>query len=576
LESIQNYSSHEDIEDSKQRISSRYSGTVGTVSQRDAFLKRIGELQQFDEEGARAIVGDAVESNLSGLIVETLIKPLATALGVKENTAKKLWEDEASKVRVATEAIKANEEPATEERARLEWEDKERRKREAEAEQARLWNSCKDIAESPALLADMEAGVHRLGVVGEGAAIRGAYLTASSRLNRRRAMCLLRRGAASVGKNFLITKVLELFPTDSVIRMSSGSPLSLVYYGGGDEDALKGKVLYLAEAAILADKKGAENPISLLLRTLISEGRIDHTVAVPRADGSPVTMSVKRKGPVVVIVTSARDNIEEEMLTRLMTSDADESSKQTLDVLADVLSDEDRDVDKAAIEKWLDYQRWLELDAPYDVVIPFRDAILAAYQRRLADIDSQGRRPSIQLRIRRDVHGFLTAIKTSAILHRAQRQADSVGRIVATLDDYRHAHEAFDGGLGRLYKIKTPETALAVVRAIEAMGATKEKGVKVSVTDLMNKLGITGRGTANDRLRDAEERGFLKLLDPATEYGRTSARVYRIGRTSEEIAKDIEAGGTLGVFPPPEDVLLELQRAGSKSICRHANAKDQP
>ena len=153
---------------------------------------------------------------------------------------------------------------------------------------------------------------------------------------------------------------------------------------------------------------------------------------------------------------------------------------------------------------------------------------------------------------------------------------DSNGRIVASLDDYRHAHEAFDGGLGRLHKIKTPETALAVVRAIEAMGATKDKGVKVSVTDLMDKLGITGRGTANDRLRDAEERGFLKLVDPAAEYGRTSARVYKIGRTSEEIAKDVAAGGKLGVFPPPEDVLLELQSAASTSFPRSpANVEDK-
>jgi hypothetical protein len=75
----------------------------------------------------------------------------------------------------------------------------------------------------------------------------------------------------------------------------------------------------------------------------------------------------------------------------------------------------------------------------------------------------------------------------------------------------------------------------------------------------MDKLGITGRGTANDRLRDAEERGFLKLVDPAAEYGRTSARHYKIGKTSEEIARDIEAGGTLGVFPSPDDVLLQVQ-----------------
>jgi hypothetical protein len=421
LENIKKYCSHQDIEDSKQQVSSRYSGTVGTVSPREGFLKRIGELPPFDEDGARAIVGDATKAGLSSLMVETMFKPLAEALGVKEAVARKFWKHAENQIRAAAESAKVNEESTAEERARLELDGKESRKREAEAEQARLWNSCKGIAQSPTLLADLEAVVHRLGVVGEGDAIRGAYLTASSRLNRTSVICLLRRGASSVGKNFLITKVLELFPTDSVIRMSSGSPLSLVYYGGGDEDALSGKVLYLAEAAILADKKGAESPLTILLRTLISEGRIDHNVAVPQADGSPVTMSVKRNGPVVVIVTSARDNIEEEMLTRLMTSDADESSKQTLDVLADVLTNEHRDVDEAEIKKWVDFQGWLEVSAPYDVVIPYREAILAAYKRRLADIEAHGQRPNIQLRIRRDIHGFLTAIKTSAILHKARR-----------------------------------------------------------------------------------------------------------------------------------------------------------
>lgn len=435
LEDIEKYDSYQDINNSEQGAFFRYSGTVGTVSQRDGFLKRISELPPLDEDGAKAIVGDAVKAGVSSLMVETLIKPLADALGVKEATARKFWKDAENRFRTAAESAKANEERTTEEHARLEREDKERRNRVAKAEQARLWNSCKAIAESPTLLADLEAVVHRLGVVGEGRAIAGTYLTATSRLNRTSVICLLRRGASSVGKNFLISKVLDLFPADSIIRMSSGSPLSLVYYGGGDEDALRGKVLYLAEAAILADKKGTESPLTTLLRTLISEGRLDHNVAVPQADGSPVTVSVKRNGPVVVIVTSARDNIEDEMLTRLMTSDADESSQQTLDVLADILSDEDRDVDEAEIERWLDFQSWLELDAPYDVSVPFREAILAAYQRRLADIEAHGRRPSIQLRIRRDVHGFLTAIKTSAILHKVQRKTDPNGRIVASLDE---------------------------------------------------------------------------------------------------------------------------------------------
>jgi hypothetical protein len=421
----------------------------------------------------------------------------------------------------------------------------------------------------------MEALVHKLGVVGEGAAIRGAYLTASSRLNSASAICLLRRGAASAGKNFLITLTLSLIPADRVIHMSSGSHLSLVYYGGGDENALKHSVLYLAEAAILADRKTSESPLVVMLRTLISEGRLDHNVALPQADGSPVTKHVRRNGPVAVIITSARDDLEEEMLTRLLTSDADESSEQTLDVLADALSGDDRSVDKAEVTRWLDFQRWLELNAPYDVLIPFSEDILAAFKKRLAEIEARGEQPRVKLRIRRDIHGFLTAIKTSAILHKAQRQIDSNGRIVASLDDYRHAHQAFDGGLGRLYKIKTSETAIAVIRAVEAMGATRDAGVKVSVTNLMDKLGITGRGTANDRLRDAEERGFLKLVERAADYSRTSARVYKIGRSSEEIVRDFATGETLGVFPLPDEVLRQARMRGDDRTGYHKELSDE-
>ena len=54
---------------------------------------------------------------------------------------------------------------------------------EIAVERERLARSCKEIAESPRLLADVEEMVRRHGVVGESRAIRGAYLTASSRLN---------------------------------------------------------------------------------------------------------------------------------------------------------------------------------------------------------------------------------------------------------------------------------------------------------------------------------------------------------------------------------------------------------
>ena len=158
-----------------------------------------------------------------------------------------------------------------------------------------------------------------------------------------------------------------------------------------------------------------------------------------------------------VIVTSARDNIESEMLTRLLTSDADESSEQTKAVVKSLLVN-DNQGEEPDLTTWLDFQRWLESEAPYEVSVPFGTALYRAYEKRLQTFPNV-----LQLRMRRDISGLISAIKTSAVLHKAQRESDSKARIVATIDDYRHAYEAFDEGVSSLYGVKTRREVVAVV-----------------------------------------------------------------------------------------------------------------
>jgi hypothetical protein len=356
----------------------------------------------------------------------------------------------------------------------------EQRKRDAEEERERLSRSAEPIAKSPTLLAEMEAIVHKSGVVGEEPAIRGAYLAASSRLLRKRPICLLRRGAAAGGKNFLLANVLALIPSASVIVMSSGSPMSIVYYGGGDENALKHKVLYVQEAAILAEKNGGENPLTIMLRQLISEGCVDHLVAISQLCGPPVTQKIRRNGPVPVIITSARDNVESEMLTRLITSDADESPEQTMAVVKSLLLNGESDEEALDRAPWLDFQQWLEIGAPYDVSVAFGSAVYGAYEKRLATYPK-----AMQLRIRRDVGGLISAIKTSAVLHKAQREVDAKGRIIATIEDYRHAHEAFDEGVSSLYGVKTRKEIIISRRTSSGGGKTPTGGAEDSDSDVL-------------------------------------------------------------------------------------------
>jgi hypothetical protein len=196
-----------------------------------------------------------------------------------------------------------------EERERLKEEERKRR----EGERARLWESCSTIALSKTLLADMEAVVHRLGVVGEGGAIKAIYSAATSRLVGDDAMRVLRRGVSSSGKNYLIGRVMELTPEEEVIRITGGSSLSLIYYGDGDEDALAHKLLLIAEAAVLAPRNGEDPQFTDMLRSLISEGRLDRIVTLTQGGGLPSAVHVRRNGPIALMLTSARDNIEDEL-----------------------------------------------------------------------------------------------------------------------------------------------------------------------------------------------------------------------------------------------------------------------
>ena len=507
----------------------------------DELIEKVAELDLTKEDSVPTILAEAAQRRLPDLQTEMLIKALAKKAGVGVRTLRSLMHQSRAEVTATQSGLNG---PAA---CQLEQEE-QRRRREVDDMREAIQGSSSKIALSDTILTDVEAVVHGLGVVGESAAIRGTYLAATSRLLRNHAICLLRRGAAAGGKNFLLSTVFRLVPGDSVVVLSSGSLMSLVYYGGRDEDALKHKVLYVQEAAILAERNGVESPLTILLRLLISEGQIDHLLVVPNAGDRPATLKIKRNGPVAVCVTSARDNIESEMLTRLLTSDADESAEQTMAVVKGLLS-VDENGEQPDLAPWLDFQRGLELDAPYDVTVPFGVALYNAYENRLKRLPD-----ALQLRMRRDISGLISAIKTSAVLHKARRETDARGRIVATIDDYRHAHEAFDEGVSSLYGVKTRKEIVAVVKAVEEMGGQFGESLKVTVAALRQRLGINSNSTANDRLMEAVERRAIEFDEEKSGSGRGAPRYFRLMRSSAQIAA--EPGQ--GVFPSPEDVLREI------------------
>ena len=153
--------------------------------------------------------------------------------------------------------------------------------------------------------------------------------------------------------------------------------------------------------------------------------------------------------------------------------------------------------------------------------------------------------------MRRDITGLLAAVKASAVLHKAQRQTDDRGRIVAEFADYRCGWNAFNQSVSSLYGVRTRAEVVAVVQAAETLGAVKRgESIKITVATLRKELGINSNEVAANRLKEAVENAALKEDDSKRGIGRGSPRFFELLKTSHEL----QTTPTLGVFPAPSAV----------------------
>ena len=331
---------------------------------------------------------------------------------------------------------------------------------ERAARRAEAWTRCRHLAQDPDLMFRFIEDVQSWGIEREVHAIISTQLVHTSRLLVRPAS-LLRKGAASSGKNAVFNAALHFSNEgDDWIGLTAGSAKSLVYKDGG----VKHKTIYFMEAAGIATRSnGDEDPVAFMTRSLLSENCIKYQTVEEEKDPrtgrtAKVGRDIVLEGPTNAIITTARENVEEEMATRLLTSYADESEERTRTVIQRVFSPPLKPSDDR-IEQWRALQIWLRL-GPNKVVIPFGGV--------LADMIATG-----QLRMRRDAASVRALIEASALLHQAQRDRDGEA-IVATLDDYAWAEAATSSGLDAIAAGSEVDTA-AVASAIELLLKTERR-----------------------------------------------------------------------------------------------------
>ena len=223
----------------------------------------------------------------------------------------------------------------------------------------RIWLLVKELAEAPDLLARVVEQVRNQGVVGETHLVQLVYIAGVSRLLDTPINPLV-KGASSGGKSFVSQQTLRLFPPESVLMLTTSSPLSLVY----DPAPLAHKIICVYEATQLqADETSVS---AMLLRCLISEGKIIHQTTVEDKDAEygRRTVTIVREGPICLVITTTGE-LHAENETRMLSIRVSEDRSQTTAVLTKLGERAAGTIDvESDLSVFHDLQRWLALAPP--------------------------------------------------------------------------------------------------------------------------------------------------------------------------------------------------------------------
>lgn len=324
----------------------------------------------------------------------------------------------------------------------------------------------KPLLDRPDILDAMADAVNTLGAAGVQAASKALYLAGISALLPQ-PLSFDVHGPSSVGKSYLVRKVLTLFPADALYEFTTAS--AKVFFYEPADDVLKHKIVYAGEAtafyASTRDEDDSTTQAATLIRQLQSEGRITHKVTGKDADDNKVALTITREGPIALIVTSTQ-NLHSENATRNLIMHLRETTEQTRTIIGKRAAMRmDPDAAKIDLTVWHNLYFYLAY-GPTACVVPYAGAL-----GQLLD--------DHHLRIRRDVDAIITAIEAHALLNQARRERDRRGRWIATVDDYAAIQPIFDAILahGREDVLSDASRRLHghVVKRIRAEQAAKER-----------------------------------------------------------------------------------------------------
>jgi hypothetical protein len=355
--------------------------------------------------------------------------------------------------------------------------------RDAAAEAAKAKKAAGHLILEPRILRRFADDLTKAGLVGEDRNGSVVFLALTTRLFARPVSVAI-KGVSSGGKSFTVEIVLRFLPAEAYWSRTAMSERALAY----SDENFRHRHLVIYEAAGMASDFG-----SYLIRSLLSEGRIDYELPEKTRDGMKPRV-IRKDGPTGLIVTTTATKLHPENETRVLALSVKDTPEQTTAIMRALAREEiGESVD---YEQWRAFQKWLET-GERRVAVPFAD--------QLAELI-----PPVAVRLRRDFSTLKSLIQAHALLHRERRERDDKGRIIATIDDdYAAVRELIADlladGVGATVSAATRET----VGAVADLARQSDGATGVSVTALAARLRLD-KTLASRRVNIARKGGYLR------------------------------------------------------------------
>jgi energy-coupling factor transporter ATP-binding protein EcfA2 len=267
------------------------------------------------------------------------------------------------------------------------------------------------------LIQRIDSLIEASGVVGEKSNRMMLFLIAST-YKMPTTLHSLIQGTSGSGKSHLLNAIASLMPQEDVLNMTRITSKSLYYY---QKDELVNKLV------LIQDIDGLDDQALYAFREMQSAGSVSSSTIKKDKNGQLVSKIFTVQTHFASLIATTHAEIYFDNMSRSLVVGVDESQEQTLDIISFQNKKTAGVFDEVlCIQAKEQLQNCMRTLKSYDVVNRFADKLHLPVEAKM---------------LRRLNSHYQAFVSQITLLHQFQREEDSQGRLIATVEDLRLACE---------------------------------------------------------------------------------------------------------------------------------------